>query len=77
VPCLNCPFSSPFLASAVDANVVVGILTGYVDHSAGVGGRLRRSDVNIDSKFHASPSQTFWGNTDECCYTMQTSFKNR
>ena len=56
MPCLNYTFSSPFLGSAIDANVAVCILTGYVDNCVGVGGRLRCSDVNIDSKFHASPS---------------------
>ena len=32
------PPSPPFLGSAVDAKVTIGILIGYVDHSAGVEG---------------------------------------
>ena len=55
------PPSPPFLGSAVDAKVTTGILTGYVNHSAGVGEGLRCSDVIIDSKFHASPSVDILG----------------
>jgi hypothetical protein len=49
------------LGSAVDVKVTTGILTGYVDHSAGVGGRLRCIYVIIGSKFYAGPSVDILG----------------
>jgi hypothetical protein len=53
--------SPTFLGSALDAKVTTGILTGYVDHSAGVGGRLPCSDVIISSRFSRKPAcRHFW-----------------
>lgn len=60
-PLSKLPPSPPFLGSAVDAKVSTGILTGCVDHSAGVGERLRCSDVIIGGKFPAGPSVDILG----------------